>query len=70
MICEVRQTIWVETPKGTGRVKFIIDAGDDADLQWVCFYPNGEIWTWLNSEVRVVKNITMKEVEKRKIFKS
>jgi hypothetical protein len=59
VIHEIKQTLWLDTPKGEARAKFLIDTGDDGDLQWVCFYANGEIWTWLNYEVRVAKNITM-----------
>lgn len=58
MIHEIQQTIWLETPKGEARAKFLISNGDDSDLEWVCFYANGEIWSWLNYEVRVAKNIT------------
>ena len=59
VIHEIRQTIWLDTPKGEARAKFLINNGDDCDIEWVCFYASGEIWSWLNFEVRVVKNITM-----------
>ena len=59
MICEIKQTIWLDTPKGQARAKFLISNGDDSDIEWVCFHATGEIWSWLNFEVRVAKNITM-----------
>lgn len=59
MIHEIEQTIWLDTPKGEARAKFLIFNGDDSDIEWVCFYPDGTIWCWLNFEVRVVKNVTM-----------
>lgn len=59
MIHEIRQTIWLDTPKGPARAKFLVFNGDDSDIEWVCFYANGEIWSWLNYDVRVAKNITM-----------
>ena len=58
-ITEIHQTIWLDTPKGQARAQFLIFNGDDSDIEWVCFYPNGEIWSWLNPEVRVAKNVTM-----------
>jgi hypothetical protein len=59
VICEIHQTLWLDTPRGLGRAKFMISNGDDADTTWVCFYADGQIWEWQNPEVRVAKNITM-----------
>lgn len=59
MILEFTNTIWLTTPKGTALAKFLIDRGDEADIQWVCFHENGEIWTWSNWDVRAVENVTM-----------
>ena len=56
---EIRQTLWLDTPKGQGRAKFVIDAGDDADLQWIVVYEDGSFWTWNNYEVKAAKNVTM-----------
>lgn len=60
MIHELTQILWVTTPKGLALVKFLIDYGPEADLAWVCVQQDtGEIWTWDNSDVRVVKNVTL-----------
>jgi hypothetical protein len=56
---EIQQTLWLETPKGKALAKFLIDRGDEGDLQWVCFQDNGEIWTWCNKDVRATSNVTM-----------
>ena len=62
-IVEIAQTIWLMTPKGQATAKFLIDSGDEADLQWVCFIAEGkhkhEIWTFSNWDVRLMPNITM-----------
>ena len=58
-IVEIEQTIWLETPKGLAVAKFLIDRGDEADLQFVCIHESGEIWTWSNWDVRAAKNVTL-----------
>jgi hypothetical protein len=50
--------LWLNTPKGLGRVLACVDRGPDADLEWVCVNLRGEIWSALNYDVRVVNNIT------------
>jgi len=55
---ELQQVLWLETPRGQGRVLFVIDSGPESDLEWVCAHQNGEIWSWLNYDVRVCVNIT------------
>lgn len=60
MILEISQLIWLETPKGQGIAKFLIDNGPEADLQWVCFiHATSEVWTFSNWDVRASKNITL-----------
>lgn len=59
MILELTQLLWMRTPKGEGIAKFLIDYGPDADLMWVVVQDNGEIWTWSNWDVRVVRNTTL-----------
>jgi len=46
------------TPKGKGYANFLIDRGMDFDNEWVVFLNNGEIWSFLNGEVRVEENYT------------
>lgn len=50
--------LWLDTPKGQLRVLACVDNGPDSDLEWICVAENGEIWSVLNSEVKVAKNIT------------
>jgi len=60
MILEIHQLIWLQTPKGQGIAKFLIDNGPEADLQWVCFiHATREIWTFGNADVRVESNVTL-----------
>ena len=39
MICEIRQTMWLDTPKGQGRAKFVIDAGDEIRARLIAAAP-------------------------------
>lgn len=56
---EIEQLIHVTTPRGRGILKFLIDRGDEADLQWVVFLDNGEIWTFQNRDIKLTNNITL-----------
>jgi hypothetical protein len=49
----------VKTPKGNGYAQILIDYGPDYDLLWVVFQDSGECWTWRNSDIRAVNNITL-----------
>lgn len=42
----------LNTPKGFGYAHFLQDAGAEADLFWIVFHEDGQIWTWSNEEVR------------------
>lgn len=46
------------TPKGKGYANFLVDRGMDFDNEWIVFLDNGEIWSFLNSKVRVDNNFT------------
>ena len=49
MIHELRQVIWLETPKGLALAKFLVDRGVDADNEWICIVnETGEIWSFDN----------------------
>ncbi len=50
--------LWLNTPRGQGRVLFVTDRGPDSDLEWTIVNEKGEIWSALNFEVKVLKNIT------------
>lgn len=59
MIIQLNPTIPLTTPKGDGLAVALIDYGEDHNLKWVVIQDDtGEIWTWDNSKVRGVKNIT------------
>lgn len=62
MILEIKNLIWLETPKGLAVAKFLIDYGPEADLIWVCFGQDSEIWSWPNWKVRVANNHTLDRV--------
>ena len=67
-IHEIQQLIWMETPKGQGIAKFMIDSGPESDLQWVCFiHETREIWTFSNWDVRLVENVTLGRVKSRTV---
>lgn len=57
---ELKQHLWMKTPKGEGRAIAVMDYGQEDDLLWVCIQQEdkhiGEIWCWHNSEVRVLDN--------------
>lgn len=60
MIHELEQMLWLDTSKGLALAKFLVDRGIDSDNEWVCVVnETGEIWSFDNSEVRAVKNITI-----------
>ena len=49
----------VTTPRGDALAHVLIDYGAEHDLLWVTFQDNGQCWTWRNSEIRALKNVTM-----------
>jgi hypothetical protein len=49
----------VNTPKGEALAHAVIDYGPEYSLVWVCIQDNGQIWSWNNTQVRGMKNITM-----------
>ena len=50
----------VMTPKGRGLAWFLIDYGVEHNLMYsVALDENGEVWTFQNTEIRAIKNLTM-----------
>jgi hypothetical protein len=50
----------VDTPKGPAMAVILLDYGPDYDLMWVTFIDDtGECWTWKNSDIRGIKNVTL-----------
>lgn len=59
MILQLNPPIPVKTPKGPALAHFLIDAGIESNLLWVCFNDwDGECWTWSNQDIRAQKNVT------------
>jgi len=58
MIIQLQPQIRMHTPKGLGYANFLVERGMDFDNEWIVFLDNGEIWSFLNSKVRVENNIT------------
>ena len=60
MITQLTPPIPLETPRGSGLAHLVIDYGPEFDLMWSVFLDDGgECWTFGNSEIRGMKNITM-----------
>jgi hypothetical protein len=60
MIHEIKQAIWLDTPKGLALAKFLVDRGIDSDNEWICIInETGEIWSFDNSDVLVCKSYTL-----------
>jgi hypothetical protein len=50
----------VDMPKGPAVEVILLDYGPDYDLLWSTFADdNGACWTWKNSDIRSVKNISL-----------
>jgi hypothetical protein len=66
VILQLNPSIPMDTPHGPAVALFLIECGDESDLQWVTVIDSGEhmneIWTWRNQDVRMRKNITMGRV--------
>jgi hypothetical protein len=62
-IIELRQPLWVHTPHGEGLAFLVTDYGPESDHLWTCIQQEephtGEIWSWHNSEIRVMANRSM-----------
>lgn len=59
-IHEIQQVMWLDTPNGEVLAKFLVDRGVDADNEWICVVnETGEIWSFLNADVRVSKKYTL-----------
>ena len=57
-VLQLNPPIPLNTPKGEGFAYFVQDLGLDHDLIWTVFLQSGEIWSFMNREVRAVENIT------------
>lgn len=58
---QLNPPIPLETPRGLGMANVLIDYGPEHHLLWAVFIDaTGECWTFLNSEVRLQVNETMR----------
>lgn len=58
MILQLNPPIPLQTPHGPGYANFLVDRGMEFDNEWIVFLQNGEIWSFLNRDVRLENNIT------------
>ena len=58
MILQLSPPIPMKTPRGNGFANFLVDRGMEFDNEWIVFLENGEIWSFLNPEVRLENNYT------------
>lgn len=57
---QLNPTIWLKTPKGVGLCHMVIDYGEEHDLLWVVAIDDtGELWTFPNTQVRALANISL-----------
>lgn len=62
LMLQLDPPIPLDTPRGPGLAHIVLDYGIDHDLQWVVFIRDtGECWTFRNSDVRAVTNVTTKQ---------
>ena len=60
VVTRLNPTIELMTPLGIADAEFLIECGDEAHMQWVCWIRStGECWTFVNPEVRKNLNMTM-----------
>ncbi len=66
MILQLNPQIPMTCPKGEGYAILMIDYSQDHDiLSTIVINQTREIWTYKNSEVRAVKNISMGRLTKK-----
>ncbi len=63
MILELQKPFPVSSPRGDGYAHFLVDHGKENDNEWIVFLDNGEIWSFLNRDVRLKTNITYGRVK-------
>lgn len=57
---QLSPSIPLMTPHGSAEAVIVIDYSKEDDLMWVCINDSdGAVWTWPNSKIRGIKNITV-----------
>jgi hypothetical protein len=64
MILQLNPRIPLMTPKGPGEAIIFRDPGPDHDDLWTVLLQSNVVWTFKNSEVRGVENITENRLKK------
>jgi hypothetical protein len=60
MMLQLNPLLPMLTPKGEGLAWLCLDYGTEYNLMWVvAIDATGEVWTFQNSDVRALRNITM-----------
>jgi hypothetical protein len=60
MILQLNPPLPLKTPKGQGWAHLVIDYSQEHDLLYVVFLDDtGECWTFPNSQVRAVENVSL-----------
>jgi hypothetical protein len=59
VILQLNPPIPVSTPRGEGYAMLVIDYSQEHDLLWCVFLDFGEVWTFQNKDIRVIKNQTL-----------
>ena len=63
MILQLDPPIPMSCPKGEGLAIFLTDYGCEYNLIWtIAIDATGEIWSYQNPKVRMLKNITMERI--------
>jgi hypothetical protein len=66
MILQLNPPIPLDTPKGSGLALLVIDYGTEHNILWtVAINETGEIWTFMNPEVKATKNVSMGRLTKQ-----
>ena len=58
MILQLNPPVPMTTPRGKGYANFLVDRGMEIDNEWIVFLETGQIWSFLNRDVRLETNIT------------
>tara|TARA_R110001583_G_scaffold187117_1_gene348197 strand:+ start:253 stop:453 length:201 start_codon:yes stop_codon:yes gene_type:complete len=57
-ILELQQQVWVDTPKGRGRLYLVTEYGSEIEKVFTVILDNGEIWEFTNEYIKATDNIT------------
>ena len=52
-ILELTQQVWVDTPKGRGRLYLVTEYGSEIEKVFTVILDNGEIWEFTNEYIRL-----------------